>query len=253
MEELVSIITPTYNCGKYIEQTIESVILQTYRNWEMIIIDDCSTDNTEEIVQEYQKRYEKIIYKKLEFNSGAAIARNTGIKMAKGKYIAFLDSDDRWKEKKLEKQINFMRTNNYYFTYTNYTEIGENSNKINKLITGPKKIGKIGMFNYCWPGCLTVMYNSEKVGLIQIENLPKNNDYAIWLKVIKKTNCYLLDEELAEYRVRTGSISNQKKLKLIKYHYLLFRRGENMNIIVSCFNTIRNLIFGFIKKAIYIK
>lgn len=252
-EELVSIITPTYNCGKYIEETIKSVINQTYKNWEMIIIDDCSTDNTKVIVEEYKKKYDNIKYYVLEEKSGAAIARNVAIKKAKGKFIAFLDSDDLWEKEKLEKQISFMEQNNYNFTYTNYEEIDENSNSINKFVTGPKKITELGMYNYCWPGCLTVIYNAEKIGLIQIENLPKNNDYAIWLKVIKKSNCYLLDKNLAKYRIRTGSISNNSKIKLIKYHYILFRKGEKMNMVISIINTIRNLFFGVIKKARYVR
>ena len=253
MEDLVSIITPTYNCGKYIAETIESVIHQTYENWEMIIIDDCSTDNTKQVVESYQKQHSNIIYKVLDKNSGAAIARNTALKMAKGKYIAFLDSDDLWNNDKLEKQIKYMKENNYYFTYTNYEEIDEKSNLLNKFVTGPKKITKIGMYNYCWPGCLTVMYDAGKVGLIQIEDLKKNNDYAIWLKVIKKANCYLLNENLAKYRIRSGSISNHSVWKLIKYHYLLYKDGEKMNFLTSSFNTVRNIFFGFIKKIIYNK
>ena len=249
--ELVSIITPTYNCGRYIEETIKSVINQTYKNWEMIIIDDCSTDNTKSIVEEYQKKYSNIIYHILEKNSGAAVARNIAIKMAKGKFIAFLDSDDLWHEEKLEKQINFMKQNDYNFTYTNYIEIDESGNPKGRKVTGPKKITTNRMFNYCWPGCLTVMYNVEKVGLIQIENIRKNNDYAIWLKVCKKSNCYLLDEELAMYRKRNGSISNHNYMELIKWHYKLYKEAEHKNYIYSIFNTFRNMIFGIYKKKKY--
>ena len=254
MEDLVSIITPTYNCGKYIAETIESVINQTYKNWEMIIIDDCSTDNTKEVVERYQKNHPNIIYKLLDKKSGAAVARNTAIKMAKGKYIAFLDSDDLWLPEKLEKQIKFMEDNNYYFTYTNYEEIDEQSKSIKKIITGPKKITKAGMYNYCWPGCLTVIYDAEKVGLIQIEDLKKNNDYAMWLKAIKKANCYLLNELLSQYRKgRNDSISNNKVVYLIKYHYFLYRNGEKQNVILAILNTIRNLLFGVLKKIIYVR
>lgn len=252
-KDLVSIITPTYNCGKFITETLESVIAQTYKNWEMIIVDDCSKDDTQIIVEKYIKKDKRIRYIKFEKNQGAAIARNTAIKEAKGKYIAFLDSDDLWSKDKLEKQLDFMKKNNYDFSYTNYEEINEKSQPLNIHVTGPKKITKSGMYNYCWPGCLTVMYNAEKVGLIQIENLSKNNDYAIWLKVIKKTNCYLLDECLAKYRIRTGSISRNSKIKLIKYHYILYKDGEKMNAIKSIFNTIRNLIFGVIKKIRYVE
>ena len=160
-EELVSIIMPSYNTGKFIKETINSVIAQTYSNWELIIVDDCSTDNTDEIVKSINDN--RIIYLKNETNSGAAISRNKALREAKGRWIAFLDSDDLWKNDKLEKQIKFMKENNCYFSYTNYIEIDENDNTNGKRITGPKKITKTGMFNYCWPGCLTVMYDANKI------------------------------------------------------------------------------------------
>ena len=251
-EKLVSIIMPTYNCGKYIEQSINSVISQTYKNWELIIIDDCSTDNTIDIVNKFKDK--RIKFLQNPKNSGAAISRNYGLREAKGKWIAFLDSDDLWKSQKLEKQIKFMIENSYYFSYTNYIEIDENSKQNGRKVTGPKKITRTGMYNYCWPGCLTVMYDVEKIGLIQIEDIKKNNDYAMWLKAIKKADCYLLNENLAKYRRgRTGSISNHKAINLIKYHYLLYRNGEKQNVILSVFNTIRNLFFGTVKKLIYVK
>ena len=249
---LVSIITPSYNTGGFIGETIESVMNQTYTNWELIIVDDCSTDNTDEVVKKYLKD-KRIKYLKNKKNYGAAISRNRAIKEANGEWVAFLDSDDLWNKNKLKKQIEFMKKNNYFFSYTNYEEIDENAKKINKVITGPKKITKSGMYNFCWPGCLTVMYNQEKTGVIQIEDLPKNNDYAIWLKVIKYTNCYLLDKNLSKYRIRTGSISRHSKLKLIKYHYELYRSGEHKDIFSSLILTMRNLFFGVIKKIKYTK
>ena len=251
MDDLISIIMPSYNTGKYIEETINSVINQSYKNWELIIVDDCSTDDTNDIIKKFNDN--RIRHFKNKKNSGAALSRNKALREARGKWIAFLDSDDLWLPEKLERQIKFMKDNNYYFSYTNYEEIDEKSNPLNKLVTGPKKISKTGMYNYCWPGCLTVMYNAGKIGLIQIEDLKKNNDYAIWLKAIKKANCYLLNENLAKYRIRTGSISNHNVLKLIKYHYLLYRNGEKMNFLVSSFNTVRNLFFGTIKKIKYYK
>ena len=249
---LVSIITPSYNTAPYISDTIESVLNQTYSNWEMIIVDDCSTDNTDEVVKKYLKD-KRIHYIKNDKNSGAAVSRNKAIKNAKGEWIAFLDSDDLWKEDKLEKQLKFMRDNNYAFSYTNYEEIDEKNNKLNRLVTGPRSITKAGMYNYCWPGCLTVMYNANKTGLIQIANLPKNNDYAMWLKVIKKHKCYLLNESLAYYRIRKNSISRNSKFKLIKYHYYLYKKGENKSFITSLYLTARNLFFGVIKKIIYVR
>ena len=154
---------------------------------------------------------------------------------------------------KLEKQIAFMEENGYAFSYTCYEEIDENSNPYGVKVAGPRKITKAGMYNYCWVGCLTVMYDAEKIGLIQIADLKKNNDYAIWLKAIKKGNCYLLNETLAGYRKRTGSISNHSKLKLIEHHYLLYRKGENKGILRSSILTARNLFFGVIKKVFFVK
>lgn len=248
-EELVSIIMPSYNTGKFIKETINSVISQTYSNWELIIVDDCSTDNTDEILKNIND--DRIIYLKNEKNSGAAVSRNKALREAKGRWMAFLDSDDLWVPQKLEKQIKFMKGNGYYFTYTNYSEIDENGNLNGKRITGPKKITKTGMFNYCWPGCLTVMYDASKIGLIQIEDIKKNNDYAMWLKVCKKADCYLLDEELAMYRKRSGSISNHSYIALIKWHYKLYREAEHQNLICSLFNTCRNMVFGAYKKKKY--
>ena len=250
MNELVSIIMPSYNTGKFIQETINSVKNQTYNNWELIIVDDGSTDNTDEVVRAIKD--DRIKYIKNKVNKGAAISRNIALREAKGRWIAFLDSDDLWKEDKLEKQIKFMEDNNYYFSYTNYIEIDENSNFNGRKITGPQKITRIGMFNYCWPGCLTVMYDSKRIGLIQIEDIKKNNDYAMWLKACKKADCYLLNEELAMYRKRTGSISNHSYKTLIKWHYKLYKDAEKQNIVCSIFNTFRNIIFGLYKKKRYV-
>lgn len=251
-KNLVSIIMPSYNTANHISKSINSIIKQTYKNWELIIVDDCSIDNTDKIVAEFLND-KRIKYLKNKKNFGAAVSRNRALKEAKGKWIAFLDSDDLWKEEKLEKQIDFMEENNYDFSYTYYEEINENGEKLNVEIQGPKKITKFGMYNYCWPGCLTVMYNAEKIGLLQIEDIQKNNDYAMWLKIIKKTNCYLYSYSLAFYRKRSGSISRQNYLKLIKWHYRLFREADNQNIFNSLIFTIRNLFFGVIKKLFYKK
>ena len=252
VNELVSIIMPSYNTGKFITETIESVISQTYSNWELIIVDDCSTDDTDELVDKYLADG-RIRYIKNEKNSGAAVSRNRALREAKGKWIAFLDSDDLWEAEKLEKQIAFMQGNGYHFSYTNYIEIDEESVPNGRSVSGPKRISKHGMYNYCWMGCLTVMYDKDAVGLIQISDIKKNNDYAMWLKVCKKAKCYLLDETLAKYRKRSGSISNHGYMKLIKWHYRLYREAEGKNPISSLVLTGRNLFFGVIKKIRYVK
>ena len=252
MCELVSIIMPSYNTGCFIKETIESVLAQSYSNWELIIVDDCSTDNTDHVVKPYLSDA-RIRYLKNETNSGAAVSRNRALREAKGRWIAFLDSDDLWESDKLKKQIAFMESNGYHFSYTNYIEIDEKSIPNGKSVTGPKRITKHGMYNYCWPGCLTVMYDSDAVGLIQIADIKKNNDYAMWLKVCKKANCYLLGEALAKYRKRSGSISNHGYTKLIKWHYKLYREAEKKNVFIAIINTFRNIGFGIAKKIFFVK
>lgn len=249
-EDLVSIIMPSYNTASYIKESIQSVLNQTYTNWELIIVDDCSTDETDEVINTITDS--RIKYFKNKENSGAAISRNKALREARGQWVAFLDSDDLWMPNKLEKQINFMKKNGYTFSYTNYEEIDEDGNKTGIRVTGPYKITKTGMFNYCWPGCLTVMYDASKVGLVQIEDIKKNNDYAMWLKICQKEDCYLLDEDLGLYRKgRSGSVSTQRVTTMIKWHYKLFRNAEKQGIIKSIFDTGRNMIFGYYKRKKY--
>lgn len=252
MSDLVSIIMPSYNTAGFIKETIGSVLKQSYTNWELIIVDDCSPDNTDEIVEPFLSDT-RIKYLKNEQNSGAAVSRNRALREAKGKWIAFLDSDDLWMPEKLQKQIEFMKKNGYHFSYTNYAEINVDGNRNGISVTGPKIITKTGFFNYCWPGCLTVMYDAETVGLIQIADIKKNNDYAMWLKVCRKADCYLLDEELALYRRgRAGSVSTHSIKTMIGWHYKLYHEAEKQNSVISAFNTGRNMVFGFYKKKHYV-
>lgn len=251
MNDLVSIVMPSYNTEQYIEASIRSVQAQTYENWELIIVDDCSTDETDAVVASIADV--RLRYFKNETNNGAALSRNRALREAKGKWIAFLDSDDLWHPEKLEKQIRFMMENGYHFSYTNYSEIDGASQPNGRMVTGPKRITKEGMYNFCWPGCLTVMYDAEAVGLIQIADIKKNNDYALWLKVCHKADCYLLDEVLAQYRRRSGSISRHGYGTLIRWHYKLFREAEGKGLIQSMILTGRNLIFGVLKKLCFVK
>lgn len=252
MNGLVSIVMPSYNTGKYIEESIKSVLAQTYDNWELLIVDDCSTDDTDQVVAQFKDS--RIHYFKNEKNSGAAISRNRALREAKGRWIAFIDSDDRWMSDKLEKQIHFMEQHDYHFSYTNYEEIDVNGKQSGVKVTGPKRVTRRGMFNYCWPGCLTVMYDAENIGLIQIADIKKNNDYAMWLKVCWKADCYLLDESLAQYRRgRKGSVSTHGIKTMIGWHYKLFREAENENPVSAFINTSINMVCGFYKKKRYVK
>ena len=251
MNDLVSIITPSYQTASFIAETIESVLAQTYTNWEMIIVDDCSTDATDEVVAPYLGD-SRIRYLKNEKNSGAAVSRNRALREAKGRWIAFLDSDDLWSPKKLEKQIAFMEENHYAFSYTKYEEIGENSKSLGAYVSGPKRITKFGMHQYCWVGCLTVMYDRKVAGLVQIQDIRKNNDYAMWIEVCKKADCYLLNEQLAKYRKRSGSISRHGIMTMIGWHYKLWHEAVGMNPVMAWVYTGMNLVCGFYKRIRYV-
>lgn len=251
-DNLVSIIMPSYNASAYISESIECVLHQTYRNWELLIVDDCSTDETGRIVSGYLSD-DRIHYFQNEINMGAALSRNAALREAKGRWIAFLDSDDLWTANKLEKQISFMEENAISFSYTAYEQIDEAGTPLGKLVSGPRVITKTGMYRYCWPGCLTVMFDKSIVGLIQIKNCSKHNDYLMWLYVIEHTECHLLPECLAYYRLREGSISRAPIVKKIQWHYLLFRYGLEKPRGWALLLTLRNLFFGVFKKLWYVK
>ncbi len=248
MGGLVSIIMPSYNTAQYISDSIRSIQAQTYRNWELIIVDDCSTDNSMEVISGFNDP--RIILLQNKKNSGAAISRNYALREAKGKWIAFLDSDDLWVPEKLEKQIKFMEMNHYAFSFTDY-RICLNGEWMPYINTGPMVVNKRKMYDYCYFSTITVMYERDAIGLIQIADLKKNNDYAMWLQAIEKSNAYRLPECLSYYIKHEGSISSGSKIKLIKWHYLLFRKGLQKNPLVSGFLTINNIIHGVWKKYHY--
>lgn len=249
---LVSIIMPSWNTGRFIEDSIRSVLSQTYEKWELLIVDDCSTDNTDEVVKPFLTD-ERIKYLKNEKNSGAALTRNRALLEARGEWIAFLDSDDLWKPEKLEKMLAFMIDNGYSFAYHEYEKIDEGSKPLNVFVSGPKVVTKRKMYNYGYPGCLTFMYSAKEMGLIQIKDIKKNNDYAILLKLCKKANCYLLQENLAEYRIRKKSISHDKLSKKLKSHYDLFHYCDEKPAIVAFWFACWNMFWGVLKKKKYEK
>ena len=250
---LVSIITPSWNCGRFLEETIRSIQAQTYQNWELLFQDDCSTDDTRERVARLAAKDARIKYECNLQNSGAAITRNNALRRAQGRWVAFLDSDDLWLPEKLEKQLQFMVENNYAFTYHEYTEMSEEGVDNGVYVSGISKVGVFSMFACCWPGCLAVMYDREKIGLIQINDVRKNNDTAMWLKVVKKAPCYLLKENLARYRRRKGSITPPSLTQRIWAHYPLFRVAEEMNPISATFWTLMNVAGNACKKMFYVK
>lgn len=251
---LVSIIMPSYNCGRFVEETIRSVQAQTYQDWEIIFMDDCSTDDTVRRVSAMRDNDKRIHLYQSITNLGAAVSRNNALREAKGRWIAFLDSDDLWEPTKLEKQVRFMEENRYAFSYTKYQEMDADGNLTGVTISGPEHVTKRGMYNFCWPGCLTVMYDLKIIGLIQIEDIKKNNDYAMWLKVCRKVDCYLLPEVLAKYRRgRVGSVSSHSITTMIGWHYKLWHEAEKRSIVVSLWRTTVNMVYGAYKKLKYVK
>ncbi|MGB5205168.1 MAG: glycosyltransferase family 2 protein [Eudoraea sp.] len=241
MTKLVSIITPVHNSEQFLECCIESVLTQTYENWEHILVDDCSSDNSKAIIESYQEQDPRIKYYGLQENSGAGMARNKGIEFAKGKYIAFLDSDDVWYPEKLEKQLHFMEQNNYHFTFTDYDQINEAGQRLSKVLKC-KPIVTYKNALYKNPiGCLTVIYDVEFFGKQYMSSIRKRQDYALWLKLLKKTNGYGLNECLASYRVGNESIS-ANKLDLLKYEWKIYRDEENLPFLKSTFYLISAIV-----------
>ena len=237
-EELVSIIVPVYNAEKFIKDTIQTVLDQTYKNWELLLINDCSNDNSTNIIEEYKKNDKRIHLINLEENSGAAIARNTGIDNAQGRYIAFLDSDDLWNEKKLEKQLNFIKRNNYEFTYTSYEVTDEKGNRKGKLVSIPQRISYKQALKNTTIFTSTVILDVKKLGkeLIKMPNVKRGQDTATWWKILKKIDyAYGLNEVLAFYR-RTNNSLSANKIKALKRTWNLYRNVEGLNIIYSCYN-----------------
>ncbi|MCR4841102.1 MAG: glycosyltransferase [Lachnospiraceae bacterium] len=235
-EGLISVITPTYNCGDYIAETIRSIQAQTYTNWEMIIVDDCSTDNTKEVVDAYAAGDSRIKYHCLEVNSGAAVARTKAMEIAEGEYMAFCDSDDLWYPEKLEKQLGFMKKHDVAFTCTSYEQIDESGNLLGKVIKAIPRTSYNRLLLDCPVGNSTVMYSVKKMGKFEVPNIRKRNDDALWLQMLKKEKyIYGMKGVLMKYRIRSNSIS-ANKFKVIKYHWILYRDIEHLSIPRSIFH-----------------
>lgn len=252
-EELVSIITPVYNCSKLLPKTIECVINQTYKNWEMILVDDCTPDNSAEIIKKYADKDSRIKYFKLDKNSGAAIARNKALKESKGRFIAYLDADDLWKPEKLKKQVEFMINNNYAFTCTDYEKINEDGKSMNKVINIPKRVDYNLYLRNTVIQTVGVMIDINITGkeILVMPNIRRRQDAATWCQLLKKGYyCYELPETLSYYRVVNNSLSSNK-FKAAKGTWSLYRDIEKLSLIKSsiCF---MGYAFNAVKKRIYI-
>ena len=249
MKALVSIITPLYNSEAFIEGTINSILSQTYTNWELFLIDDFSTDSTVQIANTFANTYPNIIVLKNKTNCGAAVSRNKGINAAKGNFIAFLDADDLWKPNKLEVQIKFMLTNNCEVSYSSYEQIDEAGRPLNKLVKALPRLTYNKYLKTNYIGNLTGMYNAKTLGKITAPNLRKRQDWLLWLSAIKKSSKPALgiQESLAYYRIRPDSISSNK-LALLKYNYWVYKKGLGFSTLKSLY---RMLIF--VREQLFVK
>lgn len=232
---LVSIITPAYNAAAYIAETIESVLVQTYLNWEMLIANDCSKDNTAEIVQSYAKKDKRINLINLKQNSGTAIARNAAIQNAKGRYIAFLDSDDLWKEEKLQKQIEFMQQNGYAFTFTSYEHFKEIKENTQNQVQIPKSLNYNQALKGNQIGCLTVMLDRKHIQNIHFTT-QRHEDYILWLNILKQgVTAHGIQESLALYRTGNSKSISGNKLQSALWTWKVYRESQKLSVVKSMY------------------
>jgi len=233
---MVSIITPAWNSSAYIAETIDSVLNQTYSDWEMIVADDCSGDSTSHIVRGYMAMDDRIRLISLEKNVGPAGARNTAIRAARGRYIAFLDSDDLWHPQKLERQLDFMQSRGYAFTFTNYQRIkGTRATRMN-VIRVPRTIGYSAYLRNTIIGALTVMLDREQTGDFEMPNIRSSHDMALWCEILKRGfKAYGLRETLAYYRVMAGS-HTARKIRAARDVWKVYREIEDLRLLPGTVN-----------------
>jgi teichuronic acid biosynthesis glycosyltransferase TuaG len=249
MNNLVSIITPSYNSSRFIGDCVKSILSQTYGNWELLIVDDCSGDNSKDIISGFSNIEVRIKPIFLENNVGAAEARNIAIRKAKGKYIAFLDSDDLWDSHKLEKQLSFMKKKDIAFSYSTYQFISEDGKELSNVVFAPKKMHYHSYLKNTIIGCLTVIIDREKTGDFEMPNIRSSHDMALWLLIMKRGfSAYGLNENLAKYRVVSSS-NTANKINAANDVWDVFRKVEKLNILYSAFCFI-GYIFNAIKKRL---
>lgn len=221
--DLVSIITPSYNSARFIGETIEAIQAQTYKYWELLITDDCSNDNSIDVIRKYMEKDDRIKLFQLEKNSGGGVSRNNSIEKAQGRFIAFCDSDDRWTPDKLEKQIAFMLEKDCAFSYGSYMLCNEEGKEtgINICL---KKLTYFRILLDNFVGCLSAVYDTEKIGKVYMPTIRKRQDWALWISILKKCKVgYGVKQPIGYYRIRTNSVSSNK-WSLIRYHAMLYHQ-----------------------------
>lgn len=241
----VSIIMPSFNAEATLSDSIKSVQAQTLSDWELLITDDNSTDRTYEIALEFAAQDPRIKVFQLKKNRGAGMARNYSIEHARGRFIAFLDSDDLWLPEKLEKQLDFMRENDATLAYTAYQKFSSQGNR--GVVHVPRKVAYRQLLRSCAIGCLTAMYDTEKTGGKRyMSAIRKRQDYALWLSILKSSDyAWGLDEVLAKYRSDRGMTAN--KFTVFKYQWAVYRDLENVGLMRSCWYFLNYAVQGYLK------
>lgn len=238
---------PTYNSENYISESIKSVINQSYENWELLITDDFSTDKTIKVVQDFQKQDDRIILFHSKINKGAGIARNNSISNAKGRFIAFLDSDDRWKPNKLKTQIAFMLSNKLSLTYSGYDVINEKGSYI-KTIIAPESINYSEILSNNYIGCLTAIYDTNSIGKKYMPDIRRRQDWVLWINILELIReAKGITDSLAIYVDRKGSISGNKLL-MLKYNWTVYSNILGFNKVKSFLLMINFILHYAIKK-----
>lgn len=247
MKELVSIITPSFNSEKYIAQTIQSVQNQTYTNWELIIIDDASVDDTTAIVKKIAAIDLRITLIVLEQNSGASKARNQGIKNAKGNYLTFLDADDIWFPNFIENSINTIKKTKIPFVFSSYKRSNEELKFVYSDFIVPQKVTYTDILKTNSISCLTAFIDVKKLGIKYMPNILKRQDMGLWLSYLKEIPyAYGIQEPQAIYRIRKNSLSRNKSA-LIKYQWQFYREVEKLSVFHSAYYMLHWMYRGFMK------
>ncbi|MDA9947060.1 glycosyltransferase [Candidatus Marinimicrobia bacterium] len=245
---IVSIVTPVYNSEKFLEEAINSVIYQSFKSWEMIIVDDCSSDKSVKIIKNIIKCNSKIKLIRNLTNEGAGVSRNKAIKIAKGRYIAFLDSDDIWHVDKLKIQINLMDEKKISFSHTSYGYLSEDGKPIKSTFrVSAYPVGYKNLLKRTEISCLTAVYNQEIIGKYYMTEHRRKQDYALWLEILKDGHqSFPIDIELAYYRQNSRSATS-KKWKLIFIHFTFLIETQSMNFFSSIYYTLWWMYNGIIK------
>ncbi|MHA6964796.1 glycosyltransferase family 2 protein [Zobellella denitrificans] len=242
-----SIVTPVHNGALFLSKAIDSVLMQTISDWEMLLVDDCSSDNSVEIINAYVNKDSRIKLIQLHENSGSAVARNAAIEKANGRFIAFLDADDIWFPNKLEKQSAFMLDNKVYFSFSEYEKIDEFGNVFGDVGV-PEKITYHHLLKTCYIGCLTAMYDTYYFGKVYMPEVRKRQDFSLWLKLLKQVDyAWGIKESLAQYRVHSSSIS-ANKLNASKYTWQVYRNVEKLPLLQSIYYFSHYAVRGVLRK-----